>query len=54
MEPAAAEVKILTMHGAYENLEKQDAHREYINLLRHVSGLEDIYGCHVTSFLNCT
>eukprot|EP00494_Astrolonche_serrata_P003319 UN03325 len=47
IEPAAAEVKIITMHGDYENMEKQEIHKEYINLLRNMTGLQEIYGSHV-------
>jgi len=45
-DKAAAEVKILTMHMDFEQYEKQDAHRMYIEKLNEIDQLEEIYGAH--------
>jgi hypothetical protein len=46
IDKAAAEVKILTMHLNYEHNEKQDAHRMYIDKIKEIDQLEEIYGAH--------
>lgn len=47
MDHTAAEVKILTMHGKFEDIDKQDAFRLYLERLQEIEQLQQIYGAHV-------
>ena len=48
-DKTACEVKILTYHGSFENLEKHDAYRRYLEKLVNIDTIEEVYGGQVSS-----